>query len=134
MVELPSKPHRGSCSNVGKLSYSLIWVLPRKLGEGVYPSSHMYSSLYFVIAVLGLMMRRFGKLTRLGCKTALGDLTCQRCKHLLCQLVHCRARREPGRGPHRSARRVDHADHATLSAIGCCAAQRKAGIRASVPN
>src|SRR5882672_1862217 len=49
MVELPSKPHNGSCSSVGKLSNALICVLPRKLGVGVYPSSQMYSSLYFVI-------------------------------------------------------------------------------------
>ena len=52
MVELPSKPQRGSCSSEGKLSNSLICVLPRRLGTGVYPSSQMYSSLYFVI--LGL--------------------------------------------------------------------------------
>src|SRR5216684_1900579 len=49
MVELPSKPHKGSCSSDGKLSYSLICVLPRRLGTGVYPSSHTYSSLYFVM-------------------------------------------------------------------------------------
>jgi hypothetical protein len=30
----------------------LIWVLPRKFGIGVYPSSQMYSSLYFVIEPL----------------------------------------------------------------------------------
>src|ERR1700693_1573045 len=52
MVELPSKPHKGSCSSDGKLSYSLICVFPRRLGTGVYPSSHMYSSLYLVIAGL----------------------------------------------------------------------------------
>src|SRR5262245_40500017 len=49
MVELPSKPHSGSCASVGKLSKSLSWVLPRRLGTGVYPSSQMYSSLYLVI-------------------------------------------------------------------------------------
>src|ERR1700733_13605737 len=49
LVELPSKPHNGSCSSDGKLSYSLICVLPRRLGTGVYPSSHTYSSLYFVM-------------------------------------------------------------------------------------
>jgi hypothetical protein len=27
----------------------LICVFPRRFGTGVYPSSHMYSSLYFVI-------------------------------------------------------------------------------------
>ena len=52
MVELPSKPHSGSCSSVGKLSNSLSWVLPRRFGTGVYPSSQMYSSLYFVMIVL----------------------------------------------------------------------------------
>src|ERR1700719_5111211 len=49
MVELPSKPHSGSCSSVGNESNSLIWVLPRRFGVGVYPSSQIYSSLYFVI-------------------------------------------------------------------------------------
>src|SRR5687768_18256326 len=49
MVELPSKPHSGSCSRVGNESNSLIWVLPRRFGVGVYPSSQIYSSLYFVI-------------------------------------------------------------------------------------
>src|SRR3954469_646459 len=48
-VELPSKPHSGSCSRVGNESNSLIWVLPRRFGVGVYPSSQIYSSLYFVI-------------------------------------------------------------------------------------
>ena len=33
-VELPSKPHIGSSSSFGKLSNSLIWVLPRRLGTG----------------------------------------------------------------------------------------------------
>src|SRR3954453_19713764 len=51
-VEEPSKPHSGSCSSVGNESNSLICVLPRKLGVGVYPSSQMYSSLYFVITCL----------------------------------------------------------------------------------
>src|SRR6187200_2602965 len=51
IVELPSKPQSGSCSSVGKLSNSLIWVLPRIFGTGVYPSSQIYSSLYFVIFV-----------------------------------------------------------------------------------
>src|SRR5213592_2027773 len=51
MVELPSKPHSGSCSSVGNESNALIWVLPRKFGVGVYPSSQIYSSLYFVIEV-----------------------------------------------------------------------------------
>src|SRR3990170_657239 len=49
MVEEPSKPHSGSWSSVGNSAYSLICVFPRRLGTGVYPSSQMYSSLYFVI-------------------------------------------------------------------------------------
>src|SRR5215475_13631620 len=52
MVDEPSKPHNGSCSSVGKDANSLIWVLPRKFGVGVYPSSQIYSSLYFVIEPL----------------------------------------------------------------------------------
>src|SRR3954447_756832 len=58
IVELPSKPHKGSCSSDGKLSNSLIWVFPRRFGTGVYPSSHMYSSLYFVIRVSHQLMTR----------------------------------------------------------------------------
>ncbi len=34
-VEDPSKPHIGSCSRLGKLSNSLICVLPRRFGTGV---------------------------------------------------------------------------------------------------
>src|SRR5712664_1967742 len=60
-VELPSKPHSGSCSSVGNESNSLICVLPRKFGVGVYPSSQIYSSLYFVIELSHeLMMRKVG--------------------------------------------------------------------------
>src|SRR3954469_2816497 len=60
-VELPSKPHSGSWSRVGNESNSLIWVLPRRFGVGVYPSSQMYSSLYLVIEVSHeLMMRKRG--------------------------------------------------------------------------
>src|ERR1700733_14119911 len=51
LVDEPSKPQSGSCSSVGNESKSLSWVLPRRLGAGVWPSSHMYSSLYFVITV-----------------------------------------------------------------------------------
>ena len=58
LVDEPSKPQSGSCSRVGKLSNSLIWVLPRRFGTGVYPSSHMYSSLYFVIPVLSSVSMR----------------------------------------------------------------------------
>src|SRR6267143_5772527 len=61
MVELPSKPHSGSCSSVGNESNSLIFVLPRRFGVGVYPSSQIYSSLYLVIEVSHeLMMRKRG--------------------------------------------------------------------------
>src|SRR5438309_4334503 len=61
MVELPSKPHSGSCSSVGNESKSLSCVLPRKFGVGVYPSSQIYSSLYLVIEVSHeLMMRKSG--------------------------------------------------------------------------
>src|SRR3954466_6256639 len=48
-VELPSKPHSGSCASVGNESNSLICVLPRRLGTGVYPSSQIYSSLYLAL-------------------------------------------------------------------------------------
>src|SRR6202022_1296330 len=59
IVELPSKPHSGSCSSVGNESNSLICVLPRRFGVGVYPSSQIYSSLYFVIELSHeLMMRK----------------------------------------------------------------------------
>src|SRR3981081_4766983 len=61
IVELPSKPHSGSCSSVGNESYSLICVLPRRFGVGVYPSSQIYSSLYLVIELSHeLMMRKAG--------------------------------------------------------------------------
>src|SRR6266403_1842551 len=60
-VELPSKPHSGSCSSVGNESNSLICVLPRRFGVGVYPSSQIYSSLYLVIEVSHeLMMQKAG--------------------------------------------------------------------------
>src|SRR2546423_7682203 len=61
MVELPSKPHSGSCSRLGNTSNSLICVLPRKFGVGVYPSSQIYSSLNLVIEFSHeLMMRKVG--------------------------------------------------------------------------
>jgi len=44
--------HSGSCSSAGNESNSLICVLPRKFGVGVYPSSQIYSSLYLVIEPL----------------------------------------------------------------------------------
>src|SRR4051794_21555257 len=49
-VELPSKPHIGSSSRVGKTSNSSIFVLPRRFGTGSWPSSQMYSSLYLAIS------------------------------------------------------------------------------------
>src|ERR1700732_4872693 len=59
MVELPSKPHNGSCSSVGKEANSLICVLPRRFGVGVYPASQISSSLYFVIELShGLKMHK----------------------------------------------------------------------------
>src|SRR5579872_5704003 len=59
-VEEPSKPQSGSCSNVGNEANSLIWVLPRKFGVGVYPSSQIYSSLYWVIELsLALIMLKW---------------------------------------------------------------------------
>src|SRR6267378_8514178 len=67
MVELPSKPHSGSCSSVGSASNSLICVLPRRFGIGVYPSSQIYSSLYFVIELSHeLMMRKVGNRSLIG--------------------------------------------------------------------
>src|ERR1700692_1665631 len=60
-VELPSKPQSGSCSSVGNESNSLICVLPRRFGVGVYPSSQIYSSLYLVIEISHeLMMQKGG--------------------------------------------------------------------------
>src|SRR6202040_572664 len=65
-VELPSKPHSGSCSSVGNVSNSLICVLPRSFRAGVYASSQIYSSLYLVIEVSHeLMMRKGGNRSRL---------------------------------------------------------------------
>src|SRR5882724_2979250 len=56
-VELPSKPHSGSWSSVGKEANSLICVLPRRFGVGVYPSRQISSSLYLVIEpLLSLML------------------------------------------------------------------------------
>src|SRR5208283_2414822 len=54
MVELPSKPQLGKSARVGGCSNGLIRVLPRSSGTGCLPSSQMYSSLYFVIALLKL--------------------------------------------------------------------------------
>src|SRR5260370_40403094 len=70
MVELPSKPHSGSCSSAGNESNSLICVLPRKFGVGVYPSSHIYSSLYLVIEpLLSFMLWNAGNRSLEGPRT-----------------------------------------------------------------
>src|SRR5437868_15493326 len=62
-VDEPSKPHSGSCSSVGNDANSLICVLPRRFGVGVYPSSQMYSSLYLVIEpLMSLMLLNAGVL------------------------------------------------------------------------
>src|SRR6202163_2904364 len=85
MVELPSKPHSGSCSSAGNDANSLIWVLPRKFGVGVYPSSQIYSSLYFVIELSHeLMMRKWEP--RLMAPTRVpGHHRPILTKHLMCQ-------------------------------------------------
>src|SRR5476651_2242688 len=90
MVELPSKPLSGSCSSVGKESNSLICVLPRKFGVGVYPSSQIYSSLYFVIELsLELMMRKMGT-ESLPIPTDVPGLHRPiLTKHLMCQSLQC---------------------------------------------
>src|SRR5581483_9194992 len=49
MVELPSKPQLGSSARVGGVSNCFTRVLPRSSGTGCFPSSQMYSSLYFGI-------------------------------------------------------------------------------------
>src|SRR5580698_6710452 len=53
MVELPSKPHLGRSASVGGFSNCLRRVLPRSSGTGCFPSSQIYSSLYFVIVFEG---------------------------------------------------------------------------------
>ena len=47
-VELPSNPHIGTSSNL-PLKFSIIFVLPRKLAVGLYPSNHKYSTLDLLI-------------------------------------------------------------------------------------
>ena len=46
--------HSGSASSVGSVSKSTIFVLLRRFGVGSYPSSQMYSSLYFILVPPGL--------------------------------------------------------------------------------
>src|SRR6266436_2379260 len=85
-VELPSKPHSGSCSSVGNESNSLICVLPRRFGVGVYPSSQIYSSLYLVIEVSHeLMMRKGGNRSRLVTTSVPGHHRPSVTKQLKCQ-------------------------------------------------
>src|SRR5438128_11432591 len=96
-VELPSKPHSGSCSSVGNESNSLICVLPRRFGVGVYPSSQIYSSLYLVIEVSHeLMMRnRSGLVTT----SVPGHHRPSATKQLKCQNAALRNAAKAGRSP-----------------------------------
>src|SRR5712691_6490505 len=99
MVELPSKPHSGSCSNVGNESNSLICVLPRRFGIGVYPSSQIYSSLNFVIELSHeLMMRKVGNQRFLLVTTSVpGHHRPLLSKQLKCQSLHCGSAGQGGR-------------------------------------
>src|SRR6201986_2077384 len=51
IVELPSKPQVGKSASTGGLSNVFRVVFPRNSGTGFFPSSQMYSSLYFVIQI-----------------------------------------------------------------------------------
>src|SRR5580698_10118826 len=93
MVELPSKPHSGSCSSVGNESNSLIWVLPRRFGTGVYPSSQIYSSLYFVIEPLKLTMRKVRTPKPMGAARIPGHHRPTYTKHFMCQSAAVQKRR-----------------------------------------
>src|SRR6187402_1078308 len=99
-VELPSKPHRGSCSRVGNESNSLICVLPRRFGVGVYPSSQIYSSLYFVIE-----LSHVGDAKGAGTETLLvathvpGRHRPFVTKQLKCQSLHRGAAAKTGKSP-----------------------------------
>src|SRR6266478_6722738 len=97
-VELPSKPHSGSCSSVGNESNSLICVLPRRFGVGVYPSSQIYSSLYLVIEVSHeLMMRKGGNRGLLVTTSVPGQHRPVLTKQLKCQNAALRnARKRDG--------------------------------------
>src|SRR6266446_10609851 len=102
-VELPSKPHSGSCSSVGNESNSLICVLPRRFGVGVYPSSQIYSSLYLVIEVSHeLMMRKRGNRGLLVTTSVPGHHRPVVTKQLKCQ-KRCIAKRPEGEIPLRLA-------------------------------
>src|SRR5580704_16394162 len=96
MVELPSKPHSGSCSSVGNESNSLICVLPRKFGVGVYLSSQIYSSLYFVIELSHeLMMRKVGNRSLLVTTSVPGHHRPLITKQLKCQIAALRCAAPP---------------------------------------
>src|ERR1700677_2923218 len=95
LVELPSKPHSGSCSSVGNASNSLICVLPRKFGVGVYPSSQIYSSLYFVIELSLVDDAKDGNRSVPTPTDVPGPHRPILTNHLMCQSV---AVRYPGRG------------------------------------
>src|ERR1700710_1246252 len=95
MVDEPSKPHSGSCSSAGNESNSLICVLPRRFGVGVYPSSQIYSSLYFVIELSHeLMMRKVETEVLRSPRTLPGHDRPNINKHLTCQ---SQGSRSPGR-------------------------------------
>src|SRR6266852_7617830 len=100
-VELPSKPHSGSCSNVGNESNSLICVLPRRFGIGVYPSSQIYSSLNFVIELSHeLMMRKVGNQKAFLVTTSVpGHHRPLLSKQLKCQSLHCGSAGQEGETP-----------------------------------
>src|SRR3954451_24938470 len=90
MVDEPSKPHSGNCSSVGNESNSLICVFPRRFGVGVYPSSQIYSSLYFVIELSHeLMMRRWRNRRLLAPTDGPGHHRPILDKQLKCQSLHC---------------------------------------------
>src|SRR5246127_3313463 len=90
MVDEPSKPHSGSCSSVGNESNSLICVLPRRFGVGVYPSSQIYSSLYFVIEFSHeLMMQKVGIRSLLVTTDIPGHHRPLLAKQLKCQSLQC---------------------------------------------
>src|SRR5258706_9233010 len=100
MVELPSKPHSGSCSRVGNESNSLICVLPRRFGVGVYPSSQIYSSLYLVIEVSHeLMMRKGGNRGLLVTTSVPGHHRPRVTKQLKCQNAALRNAPRMGKSP-----------------------------------
>src|ERR1700733_15374480 len=47
-VELPSKPHSGTCSSAATRANSLIFVWPGRFGARVRPPSQIRSGLYLV--------------------------------------------------------------------------------------